>query len=398
MSEQENNGDLAAFNAQVAEYNAQTQTYIGELNQWKQDIGEQQQQNQALAGFIENTGFIGMDVVSRVVGSKPFALFTTFLSKQFGDINLLPKQIVAKAKEALKPVIKKTLGIDLDDPENFVWKQAFEDLDITYSDLKSIYEKKSIAPIQEKLQNQFFKTVQRRAPEIARQVLKSQGINLDEPGNNTYLEQLRESGITLDDLVAAGNGNATPLLNKIGPILKNKAIETIKQRINIPDSEGEDGPFTTALKSITAQDAMKVLKGDYSPVVEKLTPVVKEYVKQQLSEKLGIELPETEGESKIPIQLNDIRRALNGDYGGIVDAFKPQVEKYVKEQLKDRVGIDIDTSKVELGYNDLENLANGRYDLVYKKFAPQIKNIFLIKYKKSMALIWVRLNQHQQLH
>ena len=366
---------LGDYNSELVGYNSAISNYQTKLDAYKQEVADSHLQNEQLSQYLEGTGLLAVDVVHKIITSKAFAMFTTYVKKSLEDPNSLSSKLLGSVKGHLKGVIQKSLGIDLDKPENFVWKGAFDQMSLTKDDIKSAI-KGDLGPIRSKLQDQFVKTVQDKAPEIMKTVLKDQGFDMDATGNNKYMDQLRATNVSLDDLLSAGRGDVRPLMQKMQPVLRSAVIDKVSSELNLPDvPEGQHNPFSEALKTVSLDDIQKALKGDYSGVTEKLAPVAKQMVTEQLRQR-GVELPEPEvGAPTSTLSFNDVKRAVSGDFGGVIDGIKPQVQKYVNQKLKDVTGFDLDASapKSPLGLDDLQNLAAGNVTPVFKKFIPQMK-------------------------
>ena len=379
MSLQED-GQISNFNAELAGYNSQMQNYMYELSQWKQDIGAQQQQNEQIASFIQGSGMIGTDVIGKIISSKPFAMFTAYLERHLSLSDIVPKEFVDIAKNKLKEVIKQSTGIDLDKPSNVAWKESFDKMGLSFDDLKKIgLELKDGKTdfLKQKLEDGFIKAVQSKGPEIVREALKTAGFDLGSGENNPYLEQLRQLDINFDDITAAARGDVRPVLEKVAPVLKQKVIDAVSEKLNLPSlPETQSSPFMDALKTLTPDDVEKALKGNLQPLKEKLGPVAQEYVKQKIRDNLNIDLPEGDGTSSFTLpNMSDIQKAINGDYDGILRSMGSQVEQYAKQKLQEKTGINLDEakSKYNIGYDDLQNLASGNYSAVLKKYGPQVK-------------------------
>jgi len=378
---------LSDFNNELASYNAQTSNYLATLNEYKQEALEQQQKNEQMASFFEGTGLIGMDVISKIIKSKGFAFVTAYVKKQLDDPNSLPSQFVQLAKGKLKGAVKSSLGIDLDDPKNGVWSSAFDSMKITKDDLVSL-SKGDIAPLRQKLQDQFIKTVQEKAPEIVKSALKSQGIDIDGAGSK-YKDMLDESGFTLEDLISAGKGDFSPLLTKVEPILRSAVTEKITEAMNLNNSADvgiDSTPIKDIISNLSMNDVKSALSGNFNPALEKLTPVVKQVVANKIKSEYGIDL--TDSTNSTPLSVQDIKNAMNGNYDGILDAVKDKAQAYVAQKLKEQTGIDINAgqSKSPINMDDLKNLASGNYKPVIGKYLPQIKQYVGQKIKEQTGI------------
>jgi ElaB/YqjD/DUF883 family membrane-anchored ribosome-binding protein len=373
---------LADFNSELGNYNASINNYLTSLNEFKQEAIEQQQKNEQLGSFFEGTGLIGMDVVHKIISSKGFAYLTAYLKKQFQDPNSLPSQWVNATKGKFKTVVGKALGVDLNDG-NSVWGDAFNAMNLSKDDFAEL-SKGNMAPLRQKLQDQFIKTVQENAPKLVKRALKSQGIDLDAPSDSKYLDQLQgTTGITMDDLVSAGRGDFNPILQKVEPVLRKVVADRLGDTLKIPD---EFQQIKDGISQLPLNEVKEALKGNYEPALSRLSPIVKQAVTEKIKNDYGIDLENSTDTS--PLSLTDIQNAMKGNYDGLLDGVKDKVTSYVAQKVKEQTGIDINASKSKypIDINDLRALSQGDYKGVLYKYLPQIKQYVGQKIKEQTGL------------
>ena len=150
------------YNSELAGYNSTMQNYLTKLNEYKQEAMSQKVQNEQMSQYIEGTGLLAFDVVGKIMQSKPFALFTAYVKKSLQDPNSIPSRLLGSLKSKLKTVVQSTLGLNLDNPDNFVWKQAFNAMNISKTDLQKMVSG-DLTPLRTKLNDKFIKVVQDHA-------------------------------------------------------------------------------------------------------------------------------------------------------------------------------------------------------------------------------------------
>ena len=371
------------YSSELSNLTGETAAYTSTLNDLRQSAQEHKLQNEQFAGVIENSGILGMDVVGKIIQSKAFAYLTAAIAKSGALDNLKP---------ALKKVVSRALGIDFDKPSNFAWNEAFNQLK-TGKDIYTAVKSGNVDLLRQKLQESLLGVVKSHGPQIAEQGLRLIGLDVNSPENQKYIDNIRSLGITGDDLLSVAQGDLKPLAQRVQPVLQKVVIDKVSKELKLPEmpESGPESPFTSALKTLNLDDIQETLKGNYGPVTKKLAPVVKQYALDKIEEKYGARLRQysQSGDStNIPISLNDIKRAVSGDYGGLIDSLKPQVEGFVKDKLKETTGIDFDTATTRspLSIDDLQSVASGDYAPLLGKFRSQVKSYVSKKIKENYGI------------
>ena len=380
------NQQQSEYYQQLADYNADIQSYTSTVNEYMEDAQSQQNKFAEMSQMLQNSGFLALEVVGKIVGSKAFALLTTAVMKS-GVFD----GAIAKLKSGLKPVIKSVLGIDVDKPSNFAWKEAFDAVDYKSAmEMVKAFKNQDIGEFKRTFTNLMTKAVVKNSGKITSEGLKLLGLDVESPENKQYIAQIKDTGITFDDLISAGKGDLQPLAAKVEPILRDAVMAKVSKEFKLPEfPEGEPSPFKNALKTLNLEDVQNALKGNFSGVTEKLKPVVMDYVQDKLQEKFGIDLKST-GESSLdlPLSINDIKRAMTGDYGGIIDSLKPQLQKVVQDKIKEATGIDLNTksSGTPITLDDVKELSKGNFQPLIDKYKPQVQKYITDKIKEKFNI------------